>query len=40
LKDLGLVSAYHALRGEPQGQESVPTLYPSCGQCSSLSAER
>jgi exodeoxyribonuclease-3 len=27
LKKLGLVSAYHELRGEPQGSESVPTLY-------------
>jgi exodeoxyribonuclease-3 len=27
LAKLGLVSAYHELRGEPQGSESVPTLY-------------
>jgi exodeoxyribonuclease-3 len=27
LKKLGLVSAYHELRGEPQGSESIPTLY-------------
>jgi exodeoxyribonuclease III len=27
LEKLGLVSAYHELRGEPQGSESVPTLY-------------
>jgi exodeoxyribonuclease-3 len=27
LESLGLASAYHALRGEPQGSESVPTLY-------------
>jgi exodeoxyribonuclease-3 len=27
LEGLGLASAYHALRGESQGQESVPTLY-------------
>src|SRR5262249_58958803 len=27
LKQLGLASAYHALRGEPQGQESMPTIY-------------
>jgi exodeoxyribonuclease III len=27
LEQLGLASAYHALRGEPQGRESVPTLY-------------
>jgi exodeoxyribonuclease-3 len=27
LKELGLASAYHALRGEPQGRESVPTIY-------------
>jgi len=27
LKELGLASAYHALRGEAQGQESVPTIY-------------
>ena len=27
LEKLGLASAYHVLRGEPQGLESVPTLY-------------
>jgi exodeoxyribonuclease III len=27
LEKLGLVSAYHELHGEPQGSESVPTLY-------------
>jgi exodeoxyribonuclease-3 len=27
LKKLGLASAYHALRGELQGEETVPTLY-------------
>lgn len=27
LEGLGLVSAYHAIRGEPQGRETVPTLY-------------
>jgi len=27
LGQFGLASAYHALRGEPQGQETVPTLY-------------
>jgi len=27
LEGLGLVSAYHAVRGEPQGLETVPTLY-------------
>src|SRR5215475_14368099 len=27
LQELGLASAYHALRGEAQGQESVATLY-------------
>jgi exodeoxyribonuclease-3 len=27
LKKLGLVSAYHELRGESQGSESIPTLY-------------
>ena len=27
LKDLGLVSAYHAIRGERHGRETVPTLY-------------
>jgi exodeoxyribonuclease-3 len=27
LQKLGLASAYHALRGEAQGRESVPTLY-------------
>ena len=27
LEELGLASAYHALRGEVQGHESVPTLY-------------
>jgi exodeoxyribonuclease-3 len=27
LKRFGLISAYHAIRGELQGQESVPTLY-------------
>jgi exodeoxyribonuclease-3 len=27
LKKLGLVSVYHELRGEPQGGESMPTLY-------------
>jgi exodeoxyribonuclease III len=27
LEKLGLASAYHVLRGEPQGSESVPTLY-------------
>jgi len=27
LEGLGLVSAYHAVRGEPQGRETTPTLY-------------
>jgi exodeoxyribonuclease-3 len=27
LGGLGLVSAYHAVRGEPQGRETAPTLY-------------
>jgi exodeoxyribonuclease III len=27
LEKLGLASAYHALRGEAQGEETVPTLY-------------
>ena len=27
LEKLGLVSAYHELKGEPQGEESVPTIY-------------
>ena len=27
LEKLGLASAYHALRGERQGEETVPTLY-------------
>jgi exodeoxyribonuclease-3 len=27
LERLGLTSAYHAMRGEPQGGETVPTLY-------------
>lgn len=27
LETLGFASAYHAVRGEPQGEETVPTLY-------------
>ena len=27
LEQLGLASAYHTVRGELQGQESVPTIY-------------
>jgi len=27
LEGLGLVSAYHSVRGEPQGRETIPTLY-------------
>jgi exodeoxyribonuclease III len=27
LEGLGLVSAYHTVRGEPQGRETTPTLY-------------
>lgn len=27
LEGLGLVSAYHVVRGEPQGRETIPTLY-------------
>jgi exodeoxyribonuclease-3 len=27
LESLGLVSAYHTVRGEPQGRETIPTLY-------------
>ena len=27
MEDMGLVSAYHAIRGEPHGKESEPTLY-------------
>ena len=27
LEGLGLISAYHSVRGEPQGRETIPTLY-------------
>jgi exodeoxyribonuclease-3 len=27
MEEMGLVSAYHAVRGEPHGEESEPTLY-------------
>ena len=27
MHELGLVSAYHAVRGEPHGQETTPTIY-------------